>query len=540
MSWMVGASSRLRWALTLVAAALAAATLPGGAAARPFIEGGTAHYSPFLVRVAYGPSSKEWESSCSGTVIAPSWVLTAGHCVGNVTEAGAKTEPASKFWVDWGNINWTKANVASVTEAFRPSGYYSNHALPPYDDVGLLHLSSPVSVEPILLATPATYAAEVQEGALMSAAGYGLTSPNATEIPEDMMLVTGLVVEELEESGKHNDVNIGSAQQRGTCEGDSGGPFIDKSGEEIGTTSAGPNGACNDTAVQRIDVVDPWIAEHIEKTEPPTVTSITPAEGTVGTEVAIHGAWLSKTTSVEFGSTPATFTIVSAREVRAKAPAESGAVDVRAINANGPSPIVGADTFHYSYVPPPTVTKIEPRSGPEIGRTKVTITGTELSHATKVQFGSAEARSFTVDSADSITAEAPPEAAGKVDVTVTTSGGTSATGKQDVFDFKKAKPKDYRWCYVYTESPERCFEQPFEIYKKQGEFRVPPETAVPEEPVDTVSVAGKNYTLIQEFIYEGQRYKFELVASRVRKASSPARKQRQWKATNLSKSGPSR
>ncbi len=514
MFWMVKATSRRGWAAALGCALLAAVMLPAGATARPLIQGGTAHYSPFLVRVAYGPSSAGWEDSCSGTVIAPSWVLTAGHCVGNAEEAGSKTFPASKLWVDWGNINWKAANVASVAEARRPSGYYSNHTIPPFNDVGLLHLSSPVTVEPIVLATPATYAAEVKEGAQMSAAGFGLTSPNGREIPEDMMLVTGLVVEELEEPGNHNDVIIGSSQQKGTCEGDSGGPFIDKSGEEIGTTSAGPGNACNETFVQRIDVEDSWIAEQIETAEPPTVTSITPSEGPAGTEVAIHGAWMSKTTGVEFGSTPASeFTVVSGKEVRAKAPAGSGAVDVRAINAKGASPVVAGDSFQYRSTSPPVVSKIEPNSGPEIGRTKVTITGTELANATEVHFGTVEARSFTVDSNESITAETPVAAAGKVNVTVTTPAGTSAVSKSDVFNFKKAKPKDYKWCYIDPPSPETCFAEPFKVYKKLGEFRMPPEQSFPEEPVDTFTLSGKNYTFIQEIIYEGHRYKLEMIGT---------------------------
>ena len=74
----------------------------------------------------------------------------------------------------------------------------------------------------------------------------------------------------------------------------------------------------------------------------------------------------------------------------------------------------------------------------------VTISGSFLSGATKVMFGSRPAVSFTVGSAGSISATAPATSAQAVDVTVTTAGGTSATVPADRF--------------FYTEAPEfgRC------------------------------------------------------------------------------------
>ncbi|HEV3070726.1 MAG TPA: carboxypeptidase regulatory-like domain-containing protein [Solirubrobacteraceae bacterium] len=82
----------------------------------------------------------------------------------------------------------------------------------------------------------------------------------------------------------------------------------------------------------------------------------------------------------------------------------------------------------------PTVTKVEPASGPAAGGTSVTITGTGFSGASAVKFGSANATSFTVNSATSITATSPT-GSGTVDVTVTTPGGTSATSAADRFTY---------------------------------------------------------------------------------------------------------
>ena len=68
----------------------------------------------------------------------------------------------------------------------------------------------------------------------------------------------------------------------------------------------------------------------------------------------------------------------------------------------------------------------------------MTITGTGFAAGNTVSFGGAAASSVTVSSATSITAMAPAEAAGSVDVTVTGVGGTSATGSADKFTFVPA------------------------------------------------------------------------------------------------------
>jgi uncharacterized membrane protein len=66
----------------------------------------------------------------------------------------------------------------------------------------------------------------------------------------------------------------------------------------------------------------------------------------------------------------------------------------------------------------------------------VGITGTGFSGATAVKFGASSAKSFTVNSAISITAVSP-KGKGTVDITVTTPGGTSATSAADQFTYSR-------------------------------------------------------------------------------------------------------
>ena len=68
----------------------------------------------------------------------------------------------------------------------------------------------------------------------------------------------------------------------------------------------------------------------------------------------------------------------------------------------------------------------------------MTITGTNLTGATAVHFGSTSATSFTVNSATSITAVTPP-GTGTPSVTVTTPEGTSPVSQAD-FSYLELPP----------------------------------------------------------------------------------------------------
>ncbi len=90
-------------------------------------------------------------------------------------------------------------------------------------------------------------------------------------------------------------------------------------------------------------------------------------------------------------------------------------------------------------LPPPSIKKMKPKSGPATGGTSVTITGANFGGEVTVHFGAATATEATVVSPTTIAAVAPPGAVGTVDVTVTTASGTSAVVKGDRFKYKKVK-----------------------------------------------------------------------------------------------------
>ena len=86
--------------------------------------------------------------------------------------------------------------------------------------------------------------------------------------------------------------------------------------------------------------------------------------------------------------------------------------------------------------PLPTITAVGPTRAPSAGGSRVVITGTRLTAATAVRFGTVPATAFTVGSDDQIVATVPPGTAGEtVDIQVSTPGGTAADTSADDFTY---------------------------------------------------------------------------------------------------------
>jgi hypothetical protein len=160
--------------------------------------------------------------------------------------------------------------------------------------------------------------------------------------------------------------------------------------------------------------------------EDPTISSISPNHGpaTGGTTVDIFGAeFANGGTSVSFGGTGAqSVSWVDSTHIQAVSPAhDSGTVHITATTGTGTSDTSSSDQFTYN----PVLTSVVPNNGPAAGGQSVTISGAGLNGATAVTFGSTPASAFTVVNSATITATTPAHAGGAVNLTVTTSGGTS-------------------------------------------------------------------------------------------------------------------
>jgi hypothetical protein len=168
----------------------------------------------------------------------------------------------------------------------------------------------------------------------------------------------------------------------------------------------------------------------------PTITAsgVSPNTGSTsgGTSVTITGTgFTGVTTGVTFGGTAASFTVNSLTQITATTPAHAaGTVDVAVTTGAGTATATAA----FTYIPPPIVTGVAPNKGPTAGGLPVVVTGTGFTGTTSVNFGVRSA-SFQVNSDTQIMATSPSGSAGPVDVTVTTSAGTSTASAADRFTY---------------------------------------------------------------------------------------------------------
>ena len=174
-------------------------------------------------------------------------------------------------------------------------------------------------------------------------------------------------------------------------------------------------------------------------TPKPSVTKLAPQGGTTagGFDVVIKGRNLSGVKKVFFGAVKATdVRVKNAHKVVVRAPAQdAGLVRVRVVTNRGGSKQSEATKFTY-VTPAPSLSQLSPRTGPTAGGTTVTLTGSNLSGATSVRFGSTGATSFRVISPTTITAVSPGRPTGPVNITVTTAGGAATL--DDAFSYVAA------------------------------------------------------------------------------------------------------
>jgi hypothetical protein len=95
----------------------------------------------------------------------------------------------------------------------------------------------------------------------------------------------------------------------------------------------------------------------------------------------------------------------------------------------------------WAFTTPPVVASVSPASGPSDGGTAVTITGSQLDGAPRVEFGQTAAKSVTPVSPTEVRAISPAGAPGVTDVTVTTDRGTSSPTPASQFTYVLTRPQ---------------------------------------------------------------------------------------------------
>ncbi len=208
---------------------------------------------PFTAKVDVGGAA-----GCTGSLVAPTWVITAGHCASASGALGFPLPmalPPSAFTVTLGttHADGRGGETHSVTSVHVDPNYAATNGTG--SDVSLLELSEPATTAPVRIAAPSE-SGLWEPGDDLTIAGFGVTEEDG-DAPDTLQFTDVPRVADPDCSAAYGDTTpvAGDAFDpktaicaglpqggKDTCQGDSGGPILAPLGAGfrlIGATSYG-------------------------------------------------------------------------------------------------------------------------------------------------------------------------------------------------------------------------------------------------------------------------------------------------------------
>jgi len=256
----------LTWVLGVVAAAVIALAAASDASARWIVGGAPARIAdwPFLVALASADEEDGYAAQfCGGSIVAPTVVVTAAHCL----------QPGIDVIAGRTLLSTGEGERIPVVAQHTPPGYDAANNVP---DLAVLILARPLQSPPVALAT-AQDAALVAPGTPARSAGWGVIAQKPKETFSEELRAVDLVLGAGRECSRVYDGWVEAqmlcarpvAPLNDTCQGDSGGPLVVGTGADtklIGVVSFGGD-TCGDPkepgAYARVIPHHDWIMQFV-------------------------------------------------------------------------------------------------------------------------------------------------------------------------------------------------------------------------------------------------------------------------------------
>jgi MYXO-CTERM domain-containing protein len=198
-----------------------------GGSGGTIVGGGPTSGDPAVAAVLAFDENDQITSTCTGTLIGPDVILTAGHCV---------DDPATAGYLIWFGTVVSEDDPGFVFATFAVSAVAHpgwDGTIEGGDDIGIIRTADEVPLEPIPVNTRAIRSSDV--GDPVRLVGWGITGGGANDEG-----IKRAVVSRLDDYDAEL-VQVGNPDTN-TCSGDSGGPaFMTIDGTEVvvGVTSFG-------------------------------------------------------------------------------------------------------------------------------------------------------------------------------------------------------------------------------------------------------------------------------------------------------------
>lgn len=209
------------------------------------VNGVVVKTSDLVARATVRLAASDGSTFCTGTLIGPQQILTAGHCmlIDNVSV------PKESIQVGFG-INGTidpgiKVSGITVTPAWQGYGTSGNYPLPGVGEQDLAVLTFTGTLPNTAIPAQITAKSNVKAGDILTVAGFGARSDADAVDHKTLYMYDSTIAEGLLAAKEFRTAPTGG----GDCYGDSGGPFYVKNAttqclDLAGVVSRGVSNSC--------------------------------------------------------------------------------------------------------------------------------------------------------------------------------------------------------------------------------------------------------------------------------------------------------